>query len=195
MDHITQASLPYEQRKIFIKTSKGETLTIYCECCDTIENFFCKVLESFPEGIEILRKSIKSNNQDEEWRSIKLFCEGKLIKYDDYKKYTLSDLNVKFGFNIKFGSILYLDKFPFCDIIYDSNKKLRLNIDSNIVYIKDIKEYIKKELKIEIKNQELIVNGKILQDSEKLEDFYNIELKIKMSVSEYQELYNKINLC
>ncbi len=191
--------IPYEPDKIFIQTPKGEILTIFCEPSDTIENCLAKYKDSLLGGPEErLRK--QKNKEFDFWkfcRSSKLFCDGKLITFDDYKRYSLNELYYELGFNFKFGSILYLDKFPFCDIIYDSNKKLRLNIpyDSNIVYIKDIKEQIKKELKIEIKNQELIVNGKILQDSEKLEEFNNIELKIKMSVSEYQELYNKINLC
>ncbi len=156
MDLINLSSIPSEQNKIFIKTPKGETLTIYCELCDTIEYFFWKIMNSLLGGSEVVMRKIKNKEFDSEkfLRSIKLFFEGKLIKFDDYKNVVLIDLNIKFGFNIKYGSILYLDKFPFCDIIYDSNKKIRLNIpyDSNIVYIKDIKEQIKKELKIEIKN-------------------------------------------
>lgn len=190
--------LPYDQRKIFIKTPKGETLTIYCDLSDTIENTFCKIMISLL-GVthqELIRK-IENKEFDEMkfLRSIKLFFEGQLIKYDIDRRYVLGDPRDKYNLNIKYGSILYLDKCPFCDIIYDGNKKLRLNIpyDSNIIYIRDIKEQIKKELKIEIKNQELTVNGKTLQDSENLGDFTNIELKIKMSVCEYQELYNKIN--
>lgn len=190
--------LPYDQRKIFIKTPKGETLTIYCELIDTIENIFFKIMDSLL-GITPQERIRKIENKEfdvmEFFRSIKLFFEGQLIKYDIDGNYTLGDLRNKYSLNIKYGSILYLDKCPFCDIIYDGNKKLRLNIpyDSNIIYIRDIKEQIKKELKIEIKNQELTVNGKTLQDSENLGDFTNIELKIKMSVCEYQELYNKIN--
>jgi predicted transport protein len=191
-------NLPFDQKKIFVKAPKGETLTIYCEHCDTVENFFCKIMDSLLGAThqERIRKTENKEFDEAKFiRSIKLFFEGQLIKFDIYRGYLLNVPDDKCSLNIKYGSILYLDKCPFCDIIYDGNKKLRLNIpyDSNIIYIRDIKEQIKKELKIEIKNQELTVNGKTLQDSENLGDFTNIELKIKMSVCEYQELYNKIN--
>ena len=121
--------IPYEFGKIFIQTPKGEILTVFCEPSDTIEHFFAKIVDSLFGGCEERLRKQKNKEFDffKFCRSSKLFCEGKLITYDDYKDYLLNQLD-ELGFNIKFGSILYLDKFPFCDIIYDSNKKLRLNI-------------------------------------------------------------------
>ena len=59
---------------------------------------------------------------------------------------------------------------PYCYIIYEGGKKLKIrrfcNCCSNTLWLK---EQIKEKLGIDIKCQQLTVNGKIMKDNESLE--------------------------
>ena len=83
---------------------------------------------------------------------------------------------------------------PCCYIIYDDGKRLKISgycaCCSNTLYLK---ENIKKELGIEIKYQELTVDGKIMEDNERLEKNgvfggKEVQLKIKMNVNDFLQL-------
>ena len=86
---------------------------------------------------------------------------------------------------------------PFCYINYGNNQKLSIYlggcprcIPKDTMYLK---KNIEKELGIDIKNQMLIKDGKILLDSEScesngIENGTEIELKIVLNFNEYKKI-------
>ena len=75
-------------------------------------------------------------------------------------------------YNIQRDSTLHLwvDNYGYCYIIYDEGKRLKIKrycpCCSNTLYLK---ERIKEELGIDTKFQQLIVDGKIMKDTDSLE--------------------------
>ena len=146
--------------QIFIKLSTGRTITVDVESNDSIENIKNKIEE---------REGFDPEQQ------ILLFAGKKLEK-----KRTLYDYNIQKESTL----ILLVDYWPYCFIIYDEGKKLKITrycaYCSNTLWLK---ERIKDLLEIEVKNQQLVVDGIIMEDSESLINYLNDNGKeIKLNV-------------
>ena len=162
--------------QIFVKTYTGKIITLDVEPSDTIE-------------------SVKEKVQDKEGIPPETFFlqgHGKTL----YNNKTLDD------YAIKKEETLYLivSRFfnnPFCYINYGKNQKLSIDLGGCSICIpKDtiyLKKIIEKKLGIDIKNQMLIKDGKILLDSESCEsneikNGTELELKIVLNFDEYKKI-------
>ena len=146
--------------QIFINLSTGRTITIDVEPNDSIENIKNKIEE---------REGFDPEQQ------ILLFAEKKLEN-----NRTLYDYNIQKESTL----ILLVDYWPYCFIIYDEGKKLKITrycaCCSDTLWLK---ERIKDLLGIEVKNRQLVVDGKIMEDSKSLINYLNNNGKeIKLNV-------------
>ena len=146
--------------QIFIKLNTGRTITLDVEPNDSIENIKNKIEE---------REGFDPEQQ------ILLFAGKKLEN-----NRTLYDYNIQKESTL----ILLVDYWPYCFIIYDEGKKLKITrycaCCSNTLWLK---ERIKDLLEIEVKNQQLVVDGIIMEDSESLINYLNDNGKeIKLNV-------------
>ena len=131
--------------QIFIKTLVGRTITLDVEQNNTIRDVKEKIQDK--EGIESF--------------SIILIFAGK--KLENEKK--LSD------YNIRDQSTLHLMIYSFdFTVIYDEGEKLYFGCGPRFCLCCHntlwLKEEIKKRIGIDVKNQQLWVNGKIMEDNE-----------------------------
>ena len=116
---------------------------------------------------------------------------------------TLEDNRILADYNIQRDSTLDLTIYigSYCYIVYDEGKKLKISgycsCCCNTLWLK---EQIQKELGIEPKYQQLIVDGKIMEDSKSLESYNitnntangkEIKLNLNISVIEFSNLIKR----
>jgi ubiquitin len=131
--------------QIFIKTLGGKIIQIDVLLSDSIEK-------------------IKAIIQDKKG----IIPERQILVYLGRR---LQNDKIFADYNIRAESTIHLiiKSGEFCYIVYDEGKKLKIegfnDCRSNTLFLK---EEIEKKLGIETKYQELIVDGKIMEDNEKL---------------------------
>ena len=161
--------------QIFVTTLNGKTITLDVEPTETIERV--KLLIEDKEGIPQFLQKLKFHSK---------------ILYDGT---TLSDYHIE-----KLSTLfLSLEMGTFCFIIYDEDKSFPIyrycDCCCDTLFLK---EKIQEKLGIDVCNQELSVNGKILKDDEHLRsnginNGCKVLLKIKKNENDSDILKDTIN--